>query len=76
MKSICITILALALFLPSHSQKANPVKKPLFTDPIYDGAADPVIIYNKQKKAWWMFYNNGGITCDRTKPVTIRLTAK
>jgi sucrose-6-phosphate hydrolase SacC (GH32 family) len=32
--------------------------KPLFDDPVYHGAADPVIIYNKQKKVWWMFYTN------------------
>ena len=32
--------------------------KPLYDDPVYHGAADPVIIYNKQKKKWWMFYTN------------------
>jgi hypothetical protein len=32
--------------------------KPLFDDPVYHGAADPVIIYNKQKKLWWMLYTN------------------
>lgn len=31
---------------------------PLFRDPIYDGAADPVIIWNKEEKAWWIFYTN------------------
>lgn len=29
---------------------------PLYRDPIYDGAADPTLIYNKDKKEWWMFY--------------------
>ena len=29
---------------------------PLYRDPIYDGAADPVVTYNKAKKEWWMFY--------------------
>lgn len=32
--------------------------KPLYDDPIYHGAADPVIIYNKAKKKWWMLYTN------------------
>jgi beta-xylosidase len=32
--------------------------KPLFDDPVYHGAADPVIIYNKAKKKWWMLYTN------------------
>jgi len=34
------------------------VPKPLFDDPVCHGAADPVIIWNKQKKSWWMFYTN------------------
>ena len=29
---------------------------PLFRDPIYDGAADPIVIYNPLVKKWWMFY--------------------
>lgn len=32
--------------------------KPLFRDPIYDGAADPVVVWNPQEKKWWMFYTN------------------
>lgn len=31
---------------------------PLFCDPIYDGAADPVVIWNEKEKEWWMFYTN------------------
>lgn len=31
---------------------------PLFRDPIWDGAADPAIIWNKQEKSWWIFYTN------------------
>lgn len=33
-------------------------KAPLFRDPVHDGAADPVVVYNKQEKAWYMFYTN------------------
>lgn len=40
----------------AFSQK--PAPKPLFDDPVYHGAADPVIIYNKAKKKWWMLYTN------------------
>jgi GH43 family beta-xylosidase len=32
--------------------------KPLFRDPVYDGAADPVVIWNPERKRWWMFYTN------------------
>ncbi len=29
---------------------------PLFRDPITDGAADPVLIWNREEKSWWMLY--------------------
>jgi hypothetical protein len=29
---------------------------PLYRDPVYDGAADPVLVWNPSKKAWWLFY--------------------
>jgi hypothetical protein len=32
--------------------------KPLFRDPIYDGAADPVLCWNRGEKKWFMFYTN------------------
>jgi hypothetical protein len=32
--------------------------KPLFRDPIFDGAADPVVIWNPLVERWWMFYTN------------------
>jgi len=51
----CITLLC---FMNVVGQKEKAVAKPLYDDPVYHGAADPVIIYNKQKKKWWMFYTN------------------
>lgn len=32
--------------------------KPLFRDPVYDGAADPVVIWNRHENKWFMFYTN------------------
>jgi uncharacterized protein len=32
--------------------------KPLFRDPVFDGAADPVVIWNPHVRRWWMFYTN------------------
>jgi hypothetical protein len=29
---------------------------PLYRDPVYDGAADPVLVWNPGERAWWMFY--------------------
>ncbi len=36
----------------------TPAAKPLFRDPIFDGAADPVVIWNPHVQRWWMFYTN------------------
>lgn len=32
--------------------------RPLYRDPTYDGAADPVVIWNRERARWWMFYTN------------------
>jgi hypothetical protein len=32
--------------------------RPLFRDPIHDGAADPTLIWNRARHEWWMFYTN------------------
>lgn len=32
--------------------------KPVFRDSVYDGAADPVVIWNPLVKKWWMYYTN------------------
>ncbi|MCX6334721.1 MAG: glycosyl hydrolase [Bacteroidia bacterium] len=55
-------VIALLLF-PSigFSQKnsnGNLAAKPLFHDPVYDGAADPTVIWNRKEKKWFMFYTN------------------
>jgi len=55
----CLLNIALCVFGAIAAQSSgNPAPKPLFDDPIYHGAADPVIIWNKKAKAWWMFYTN------------------
>jgi sucrose-6-phosphate hydrolase SacC (GH32 family) len=51
------------------NRSEQPAPKPLFDDPIYHGAADPVIIYNKQKKRWWMFYTNRRATLNDSSGV-------
>lgn len=37
---------------------AASTPKPLYRDPVHDGAADPVVIWNRAKHEWWMFYTN------------------
>lgn len=31
---------------------------PLFRDPVFDGASDPVLIRNRQERSWWMLYTS------------------
>lgn len=38
--------------------QAQSVPKPLYDDPVFHGAADPVIIQHHRTKIWWMFYTN------------------
>ena len=43
---------------PDRTTKLAP--KPLYRDPVMNGAADPTVIWNAQEKRWFMFY-----TCRR-----------
>lgn len=56
MKQLFFILGALLITGSVISQKAAP--KPLYDDPVYHGAADPVIVFNKQVGKWWMFYTN------------------
>jgi len=38
------------------ARSTAPAPAPLFRDPIYDGASDPVAIWNRQEKNWWLLY--------------------
>jgi hypothetical protein len=56
-------LMLLVLVVPeiTFAQKSKNEKladKPLFRDQVYDGAADPTIIYNRKEKKWFMFYTN------------------
>src|ERR1051326_8522433 len=58
-----VFVAAMALAVTSCTTALKPVvekiaPKPLFRDPVYDGAADPSIIYDRAGKKWLMFYTN------------------
>lgn len=40
------------------SNKLSLADKPLYSDPVYKGSTDPVIIWNKKEKRWFMFYTS------------------
>lgn len=50
--------------------KGKLASKPVYQDPVYDGAADPVIIWNKKAKRWFMFYTNRRATDSTAKGVS------
>jgi hypothetical protein len=53
-----------AVLAQTTSAKTQPAKqgvlalRPIFRDPVHDGAADPSIIWNRARREWWMFYTN------------------
>jgi len=51
-------VVSLPASLFAAAPAGPPAPKPLFRDPVFDGAADPVVVWNARKNAWWMFYTN------------------
>ena len=43
---------------PRPAQPGKVAAKPLFRDPVHDGAADPVLCWNRAEGKWFMFYTN------------------
>jgi len=43
---------------PEPQQRGALAGKPLFRDPVFDGAADPAIVWNFDERKWYMFYTN------------------
>lgn len=40
------------------------VRAPLFCDPVYDGAADPVPVFHRGEGCWWLLYTNRRATVE------------
>jgi sucrose-6-phosphate hydrolase SacC (GH32 family) len=57
-QAILLFVFSFVIVAVSSAQKKSIAPKPLFDDPLYHGAADPVVIWNKKKKEWWMLYTN------------------
>ncbi|WP_221030180.1 BNR-4 repeat-containing protein [Actomonas aquatica] len=54
--SCLLALLTLPTLLPAAAPVAAP--QPLYRDPVFDGAADPVVVWNPSTETWWMFYTN------------------
>lgn len=57
MKSL-VFFISVYLALSGFAYGENIASKPLYRDPVFDGAADPTLIWNPMVKRWWMFYTN------------------
>ena len=53
-----LLVCAFALSGSSTALAQTPAAVPLFRDPIHDGAADPVVVWNRARHTWWMLYTN------------------
>lgn len=63
MRTTLLSALILMVFCGPASGADAPGRgkvapKPLFRDSVYDGAADPVLCWNRAESKWFMFYTN------------------
>jgi hypothetical protein len=54
----------------ADTHSTSPAAVPLFRDPIHDGAADPVVVWNRARNTWWMLYTNRRADIDDNTGVT------
>jgi hypothetical protein len=60
--------IAVTLALSSGASAADVAPRPLFRDPVFDGAADVSIVYDRAAKLWKMFYTNRRATMKLPDP--------
>ena len=69
MKSSLATLaLALPLAFSALAHADELASKPLYRDPVFDGAADVTIVYDRAAKLWKMFYTNRRATVNLPDP--------
>jgi hypothetical protein len=49
-------LLLVATFPASGQTPAQKAPAPLYRDPVYDGPADPIIVWNADECSWWILY--------------------
>ncbi|MEO1049139.1 MAG: family 43 glycosylhydrolase [Bacteroidota bacterium] len=67
-KGVYLLVVLVVVFFSNETYAQNvAADKPLFRDPIYDGAADPSVIWNHETKSWYMFYTNRRANAEGTE---------
>lgn len=55
-KILGLLMVVLGAYTTVDAQTAHVAPAPLYRDPVTDGAADPVVVWNRVKRCWCMFY--------------------
>jgi hypothetical protein len=63
-----LSAIALSLAFAGGVHAADIAPKPVFRDPVFDGAADVAIVYDRAAKLWKMFYTNRRATVKLPDP--------
>lgn len=54
---VCSLLSLMVLFGNAQGTESfTRAPSPLYRDPMYDGAADPALIWNREESSWWMLY--------------------
>jgi hypothetical protein len=67
--TLLLIFITLATACTTQQQETKNADKPLFRDPVHDGAADPVVIWNKPEQKWFMYYTNRRANLERPEGV-------
>ena len=54
--ALCLALAVSAIAAVARESRTPPA--PLFRDPVFDGAADPALIWNDKERTWWVLYTN------------------
>ncbi|MDC7677493.1 glycoside hydrolase family 43 [Asticcacaulis machinosus] len=58
LRLISAVLLTLIVAVTPVLAQTGPAAKPMYRDPVHDGAADPAIVFDEGAKLWRMFYTN------------------
>lgn len=59
-----VLLLLIAVFGAGCLSAKETCPVPLYTDPVYKGAADPEVVWNEHEQAWWIFYTARRAVCE------------
>ncbi|MFI3248584.1 MAG: hypothetical protein R3Y39_05585 [Rikenellaceae bacterium] len=62
MKRCSFLVFLLLIINISFAQKFSP--QPLYTDPTFQGVADPEVIWNEEEQEWWVYYTCRRAVCE------------